>query len=207
MRNAHLPSPAAVFAALLIFGATALAGGAAGRPAAPGQQNPPSLGEIARKLREQKKASPSTGKIWTNENLPTNPFGISIVGQPPPPPEETPGAAATKPAPGAGAGKSLAEVNAELAQAQQGLDLMEKELDLAKRDYSLQQQGFYLNPMALQDVQGQARLADAQQKIDAKQQEIDNTKAHILELQQKVEELKKVPPAPPPTPSTTPPQN
>lgn len=122
------------------------------------------------------------------------------MGQPLPPPEEKTDAAAPKPAPKAVTGKTLPEVTAQLAQAQQELDLKEKELDLAKRDLSLQQQGFYTNPMASQDVQGQARLAEAQQAIDSKQKDVDAMKAHIVELQQKLDELKRASP-----PSATPP--
>jgi hypothetical protein len=195
-------SVVAVFAAISL---ASMAGIPSDAASAQEQQPPPSLGEIARMLRAQKKA-PSTGKIWTNENIPRDPFAISVVGPPLPPPEE-PANTTAKPAPAAHTGKTLAEVTAELAQAQQELELREKELDIMKRDFVLQQQGFYTNPMASQDVQGQAQLATAQKGIDAKQAEVDQTKAHIVELQQKAEELKKGSPPPATSPGKTVPQN
>jgi hypothetical protein len=133
--------------------------------------------------------------VWTNENIPKNPFGISIVGPPPPAPEE----AAAKPAVPTGAPaakpKTQAELEPELAREQEKLDALGKELDLMKRDYVLQQQGFYTNPLASQDPQIQAQLAAAQQQIDAKQQDVDIAKGKVAELQRALDDAKKNPPA------------
>src|SRR5271170_781984 len=49
------------------------------------QQQTPSLGDLARRLREQKKDQPKSKQIWTNDNIPTTPGAISIVGVPPAP--------------------------------------------------------------------------------------------------------------------------
>jgi hypothetical protein len=170
--------------------------------AAKQDQQPPSLGAIARQLRAQKPVAPASAKVWTNENLPQNPFAISIVGPPPPPPEAKPSAddtkddakAGEKPAAG-GKAKTLPEMEAEVAQAQKDLELQAKQLDLAKRDYTLQQQAFYANAMASQDAAGQAQLAEAQKQIDTMQQALDAATAHLAELQSKVDELKKGAPA------------
>jgi hypothetical protein len=166
-----------------------------------GDQNAPSLGEIARRLRAEKPPADRAKKVWTNENLPTNPFGVSIVGPPAPPPVDT--AAQTPPAaPNAAPGKakSQTELQAELISAQEKQDTLEKELDLQKRDYVLQQQGYYQNPMANQSPQIQAALAQAQQDIDAKQAELDKLKAHITELETLLDDMKKNPPKTPDNP-------
>ena len=160
------------------------------------EQGPPSLGAIARQLRAQKPATQTAKKVWTNDNIPKNPFGISVVGPPPPPPEDAsvapPSAPAAKP-------KTQAELEPELAKEQQKLETLEKELDLAKRDFLLQQQGYYTNPLASQDPQIQAQLAQVQKEIDSKQQEVDITKGKVAELQRALDEAKKnpAPPAPP----------
>lgn len=169
--------------------------------AQPGTQDQQSgsLGQIAKQLRAQKQPGPASTKVWTNDNLPTNPFGISVVGPPPPPPEVKPTEddtkAGDKPA-AAGKAKTLPEMEADLAQAQKDLEMQAKQLDLAKRDYTLQQQAFYANALANQDAAGQAQLAEAQKQIDAMQQELDKATAHVAEMQSKVDELKKGSPAP-----------
>ncbi|MFZ0818931.1 MAG: hypothetical protein WAM91_02605 [Candidatus Acidiferrales bacterium] len=173
-----------------------------------GEQGPPSLGAIARQLRAQKPATQTAKKIWTNDNIPKNPFGISVVGPPPPPPEDAAVRPAAPPSTPAAKPKTQAELEPELAQEQQKLETLEKELDLAKRDYLLQQQGFYTNPMASQDPQIQAQLAQAQQQIDAKQQDVDIAKGKVAELQRALDDAKKNPTAPaPPKPQENPSQN
>jgi hypothetical protein len=59
----------------------------------------------------------------------------------------------------------------------------------------LQQQAFLTNPLSTQDVAGQSKLTDAQTAIDAKAAEVEKAKAHVAELQQKVDEQKKASPA------------
>jgi type I restriction-modification system DNA methylase subunit len=180
----------------VVICAMAATGLAAGAQAQSGQgdQNPPSLGEIARRLRAEKPATDRAKKVWTNENIPKDPFGISVVGPPAPPPVDT--AAQTPPAaPDAAPGKrkSQGELETEMTAAQEKLDTLEKELDLQKRDYALQQQGYYQNPMASQNPQIQATLAQAQQDIDAKQAEVDKLKEHIADLQKQLDDAKKEP--------------
>jgi len=197
--------PRAFVLAAVIAGALTVSIPAAGaRPAA--QDQPlPSLGELARQMRAQKQQTPAKVKVWTNDNIPSNPFAISIVGPPPPPPEEKPAADDAKAGDKSGAAptkaKTLPELEAELTQAQKDWELQSKELDLAKRDYTLQQQAFYANAMASQDAAGQAQLAEAQKQIDTMQQELDKATAHIAELQSKVDEMKKGTPAPAPEPN------
>ncbi len=181
---------------MAVAGAAAMiAPEAAARQDALGQERPPSLGELARRLRAEKRPVNQSAKVWTNENIPANPFAISVFGPPPPPPEPVPSVdAATTPK----KDKTLTDLEAELAQAQEQLATLEKETDLAKRDYALQQQAFYNNPLSSQDTDGQAKLVDAQAQIDSKAQDVEKAKAHVAELQQKVDEMKKASPAPGP---------
>lgn len=181
---------------MIFAGAIALTvPGAAARQDSTGQQ-PPSLGELARRLRSENKPAAQSAKVWTNDNIPANPFAISIVGPPPPPPapETTPASdAGTTP----GATKPQTKLEADLAKAQEALATKEKEVDLAKRDLTLQTQAFYTNPLASQDAVGQAKLTDAQTQIDAMQVEVDKLKAQVAELQEKVDAEKKASPTPP----------
>jgi hypothetical protein len=181
--------------ALMLFAPTAGA-----RQSSQGQQMPPSLGEAARRARAEKQAAPTAKKVWTNDNLPTNPFAISVVG-PPLPAEEIPDADEQvknekKPAASAEKPKTLTEMEAELAKAQEKLALHEKELDLSRRDAALQQQAFYADPRANQDEAGQAQLAEVQKHLDAMQQDLESERAKVAELLLKVEALKKTAPTP-----------
>jgi hypothetical protein len=170
------------------------------RQSSQGQQAPPSLGEAARRARAEKQAAPTAKKVWTNDNIPTNPFAISVVG-PPLPVEEKPDAdeqvkTDKKPAASAEKPKTLTEMEAELAKAQEKLALHEKELDLSKRDAALQQQAFYADPRANQDDAGQAQLAEVQKHLETMQQDLEKERASVAELQARVEKMKTAPVAP-----------
>jgi hypothetical protein len=172
------------------------------------QQVTPPLGTIAKELRAEKQPVPAGKKVWTNDNVPTNPGAISVVG-PPPPIEEKPAAdaaktddksvtAASKEAP-----KTQPEMEAELKKEIDALALAEKEFDLSKRDFALQQQAFYANAKANQDDAGQAQLAEVQKQLDAMQAALEKERAHVAELQLKVDAGQKKPAAAPEGPGTT----
>lgn len=170
------------------------------RQSSAGQQTPP-LGTAAKQARAEKPPVAPGKKVWTNDNLPTNPFAISVVG-PPAPPEEKPATEETKadnkPAAGAtkGAPKSQTELEAELAKEVAALELAEKQYDLSKRDLALQQQAFYANAKANQDEAGQAQLAEVQKQLDAMAADLEARRARVSELQAKVDAgQKKVTPA------------
>jgi hypothetical protein len=167
-----------------------LAPAAGARQPVQNQQAPPSLGELAKRLRAEKQSAPATKKVWTNDNLPTNPSGVSVVGQPLPP-EEKPAMDEAKTdeksKTGAETTKTLPEMESELKKEVEALALAEKEFDLAKRDFALQQQTFYANAKANQDEAGQAQLAEVQKQLDAMQSELEKARARVAELQLKVD--------------------
>jgi hypothetical protein len=190
---------ALVGGALVAAAIAVLAPSVDARQSSQSQQAPPSLGEVAKRARAQKQGAPTAKKVWTNDNIPTNPSAISVVG-PPPVEEKADAEDAAKSEKKAAAStekpKSLKEMEAELAKAQEQLALHEKELDLSKRDAALQQQAFFADPRANQDDAGQAQLAEVQKHLDTMQQDLEKERASVAELQVKVEELRKAPPAP-----------
>jgi hypothetical protein len=190
-----LASALALSSASLMFAPTAGA-----RQSSQDQQAPP-LGTAAKEARAEKPPVAPGKKVWTNDNLPTNPFAISIVG-PPAPPEEKPVAEKTKTdEKSAGpeakeAPKSQTELEALLAKEIEKLALAEKQYDLSKRDFALQQQAFYANARANQDEAEQAQLAEVQKQLDAMLADLEKERAHVAELQLKVDGgQKKVVPA------------
>ncbi len=153
------------------------------------QQTPP-LGTVAKQARAEKPPVAPGKKVWTNDNLPTNPFAISVVG-PPAPPAEKPASDETKADDKSGAAKSgpksQTEMEADLAKELMALELAEKQYDLSKRDFALQQQAFYANAKANQDEAGQAQLAEVQKQLDAMAADLEARRARVADLQAKVD--------------------
>jgi hypothetical protein len=168
-----------------------LMAGLAFGPLASAQQEQTSLGDIARKLRQEKKTGPAA-KTYTNENIPTSDSAISVVGQPAAEQtveekaEETP----AEPAAGAKTVKPELALQHELDEAVAQRDDLEKEIGLAQRNYELAQQQAAQNPDFLEDDPGgKARLEALRQGIIDQQEELDKLKQHIADLQQKLDAL------------------
>ncbi|MBZ5695029.1 MAG: hypothetical protein LAN36_06690 [Acidobacteriia bacterium] len=111
---------------------TAAAQPQAAQASAPQQQ---SLGDAARKAREQKKETPKSAKVFTNDNL-SAVGGVSTVGKEPAPGGEAAAegtAAGGTPTAGTAEDEKswrdkFAELRRKLAQDQADLDVMEREL-------------------------------------------------------------------------------
>ena len=103
---------------LQMLGTLALAALTTGVVAA--QQQEPSLGDVARKVRQEKATAKRAEKVFTNENLPTRPGAVSYVGAAAPAGEP---AAAGGPARQASPEeeKLRSEADAELQKAKQEL--------------------------------------------------------------------------------------
>jgi cell division protein FtsB len=168
-----------------------------------GQEKPVSLGESARRLREQYRPSGKAIKVWTNQEVSTlSPFGVSVVG---PIPESL-----TKETSGAPAGKEsqanaspearekeLKDTQAALVEEKARLDTLTKESDLLQRDASLFQQQFYSNPGYNSDSEGKSKLDAMNAQLGAKQQELQQSKNKVADLEARIAKLK-VPAAPAP---------
>src|SRR6266849_6393979 len=115
--------------------------------AAPQQQQNPSLGDVARHLRDQKKEQPKAKRVWDNDNIPQAGSEVSVEGQTP-----APKAAAkegeTPVAKGEGDQKlkEVADKQAALLDAKKNLETLQQEFDLLQRQYNLDSQQFYGKP-------------------------------------------------------------
>ncbi|HET9401691.1 MAG TPA: hypothetical protein VFO34_12150 [Candidatus Acidoferrales bacterium] len=170
------------------------------------QQTTQSVAEAARRAREQKKQEAASGKVWTNENVPTSGTGISVVGEAPAAPATD---AATKPGDAAASTdkpnatsapaktlspeeitKKRADLQAELEEARKDQERLEKELDLAKRDLDLQSQQAYSSPMAVSNSSAiDAQLQPYRESMNSKADALDKAKAKIADLQKQLDEL------------------
>lgn len=154
-----------------------------------------SLGDAARKAREQKKAPPKDAKVWDNDTISQTTGRISVVGQTESPSAATeakPAAAADKAAapaeekaPQVTAGEKTA-LEAELAAAKDQLATVKTDLDILQRKSVLDRQAFYGRTDSASDKAGAAALQDEQGQIDAKQQEVADAQKKVDELQEKL---------------------
>lgn len=168
------------------------------------QQQPASIADAARRTREQRKSHPQVTHSWDNDNIPTNPNEVSVVGSPAAPPadENAPSARADKaagaPASAQKAGaappsgdaakdaKEEAAVRSELESAKDRLKILMTDLDILSRQYTLDQAQYYSKPDYSSDRDGQERVNKEQSDVEAKRQEVAEAQKKVDELQAKL---------------------
>jgi hypothetical protein len=150
-------------------------------PAQQPQAQPQSLGDAARKAREQQKNAPQGMKTYTNEDLPTiHAGGISTVGSPPANAQPGTPEAATKP----DRKKMEADWRKKFADARLKLSLAQKDLDIMQRELAVLQVQYYPDPnQALQQQHDRSDINDKLQKIEDKKVEVAKLEQAITDLQ------------------------
>lgn len=178
--------------------------------AAQEKEQKPSLADIARRIREQKKGQVKSARVWDNDSIPKTPNAVSVVGQAV---EEPPAeaaklteakSAATKDSDQAS--KDVAETQAAILDAKNNLANLQTDLDLLQRQYSLDQQQFYGKPDFASDKEGKVKLDAEAAQVDAKRQEVQDQQQRIAELEQKLNDLKASQPSEKPAPPEKPEQ-
>jgi hypothetical protein len=158
---------------------------------APASQQAPSLGDAARKTREQSKGR-QPAKVFSNEDIADLKGAVSVVGtQPPAPAAPGTGQAAAAPAAGVPAAAApKAEVKdetywrAQFAAARKQLASDTKELDILQREYNLKQQQFYSNPnVALREQNSRADLNKTRDDISTKKADVEKDQQAIATLE------------------------
>ena len=148
-------------------------------------QDSQSVAEAARRAREQKKKLEKPARVITEDDVkPATPASSE--------PAAAPGAA-NAPASAAPPGpndeknaKEIADLKAQIKQAQGDLDLLQRQL-------SLEQDNYFSKPDYTHDTAGKAKVDGIKQQVGDAQQTLDRLKARLAELQP-------VPPPPPPAP-------
>jgi hypothetical protein len=153
-----------------------------------------SVAEAARRSQEQKKSTPKSPKVITNDNLPgaPKPDATAAAGtQPAPSPlvntteAARPASADTTPAPAAAAdakgpaAPDNAAANPEVVALKRQIADQQKEVDLLLRLYALDQDAFLANPDHAKDPQGKAKLDTQQEEIHAQVAELAALKAKL----------------------------
>ena len=194
--------------------------------AQPGQGATESIADAARRSREQAKNATKPSKVISNDDLDKSNVkpgaqGLTVdapakLETQPPTPEAVAEAQTTSPSPSSDAATAPATTDdPEIAQMKEQLADAEKDVDLLRRDLSLQQDSVLSNPDQQHDRTGHAKLTDMQQQIDAKQQDVERLKAQLAALVEQKKQPAAAPeavskPAPPPAPAppaTAPPPN
>ncbi len=179
-----------------------------------------SVADAARRAREKKKAAEKQpAPVITDDTLkpsaPASPEAnvptpaTSSEAAPAPasgaqPTADPSGAANAEAAPGAPASEAdqKTQASGELASSKQQVADAQKGLELLQRDLSLQQDTYISNPDHAHDTAGKAKLDAMQQQVTEKQQEVDALKTRLAALQ---ESLKTTAPPAPAAPTTPPP--
>jgi hypothetical protein len=166
---------------------------AAALPPALAQDQQRSLGDLARRAREQKKREDNPARVWTNDNLPAaERADVNVVG--PPAPAETAhqaGEPAAASAESEGKDQEIKKKETAMKEAKEQLARAEKELNLLQRDLDLHRQQFYSNPDYARDAHGKAQLDDLSRQIDTKQREVQQAKEKAASLERQLEALKR----------------
>jgi glucose/arabinose dehydrogenase len=182
------------FLYLLVMVAAACGVLASGAPCQAQDQSPTdSVAEAARKAREKKKASNKAPKVISDDDLDRRNFqpgqeGLNVGAPPkletePPSPEAVAAAEAADEAEKEAA-KKAAEEDAELARLKERLADAEKDLDLAQREFALDQDAYLSKVDYAKDTEGKAKLDAEKQQISDKQQEIEKLKTKIAALEE-----------------------
>ena len=159
-------------------------------------QDSQSVADAARRAREQKKTAEKPARVITEDDVkPATPASTEPAAAPGAPSPSADGAA--NPPAGSAATDAKDEQTAkEIAALKEQIKQAQSDLDLVKRQLSLEQDSYFSNPDYTHATAEKAKVDGFQQQATDKQQELDRLKARLAELQPVQ--------APPPAPAAPP---
>ena len=151
-----------------------------------------SLGEIARKVRAEKRAAPKATRVFTNENIPRE-GGLSTTTSPAAATSTTAKEkeAAGKETKGSKDKKSLADEEKEwrgkFAKLREQLNYEERKLDVQQRELNLAQIQNYSDPnVALREQNQRTEINKRTQEMEKQRQAVDQLKKAIADLEEEL---------------------
>ncbi|MGH9863858.1 MAG: hypothetical protein ACRD4H_00425 [Candidatus Acidiferrales bacterium] len=168
------------------------------------RQSSQSVADAARKAQEKQKDAPKAKSVWTNDNIPSTPGEVSIVGQSSSATSEA-GSTDAAPAPANASASSdadRAKVSSELDDAQKQLDSLKTDLDILQREYNLDAAQLYSTPDYSKNQQGQAKVDVEKAAIAGKQQAVDAAQKKVDDLDKQLKSLGEKPKPPPTAPAS-----
>jgi chromosome segregation ATPase len=162
-------------------------------------QQDQSVAEAARKAREKKKKAEKHARVIDEDALkpspgPTNPPDLQTA-KASEPTVRGQAAAATPAAEAAPTERKndqkeeAKRLAAEVAAGKEKLAELQKQEDLLERQFALDRDTVYSNPDSANDAAGKSRLDALQQQINDKQKAVSDAKAHLAELQSKLDQV------------------
>jgi hypothetical protein len=143
--------------------------------------------EAARQAQERKKDQAKAVKLWDNDNIPSKPGEVSVIGETPAPADASAATDSTAAAPSeAKPAPTRAEIESNVRDARQRLLTLKTDLDILQRTYDLDLQMYMSKPDYASDKEGAAKMADEKAQVDAKKQEIADLEKKIQDLQGKM---------------------
>jgi len=156
-----------------------------------------SVADAARRNRDKKKnpsTSPKSAKVITDDDLDRRNFqpgqeGLNVGVTPkletePPSAQAVAAAEASDKAAQQADLKDAAEQDAKIDKLKVQVKQAENDLDLARRELSLDQDSYFTNPNYSQDTAGKAKLDSEKQQINDKEQELERLKARLAALEE-----------------------
>jgi DNA repair exonuclease SbcCD ATPase subunit len=141
-------------------------------------QSQDSIAEAARRAREQKKAAAKPAKVITEDDVkPATPAGSEA------PPAPGAAKAPAAPTPGSASVAQEPKDEAAIAALKEQIKQAQNDVDLLRRQLSLEQDNYFSKPDYTHDTAGKAKVDGIKQQADDRQQELDRLKAHLAELQ------------------------
>lgn len=152
------------------------------------------LAAASRRARDQKKDQPKAGKVWDNDNIPSKPDAITLVGESDSAAQgnsqngavATPNAAPQTAKKAEADAKENAAITSDIAEAKEKLQSLNTDLDILTRKYVLDQAMYNNKPGYASDKEGAAKLQGEQDEIDSKKQEIGDAQKKIEQLTAKL---------------------
>ncbi|HEX5482172.1 MAG TPA: hypothetical protein VFZ08_06045 [Terriglobia bacterium] len=185
----HMSSKS-LLAILLLILASSIALAAQTQPQArePEQVAPePSPAQIAQKSR-QNHAKESQIPLYTNDNLPHGPAGISIIG-PGSGPESNSGAAEE---PEAASARDVPHLRYQLSQAQQRLGMAQREMNVFEQKLSQSKMQYYPDPnKSLFQEYSRQDINKLTSDMNQKRQEIAEAQKEISNLEDQIQEAQR----------------
>ena len=152
-------------------------------------EDAPSVAEVARRAREQKKTQAKPAKVITEDDVkpvarsnsatPAPSEAATASGAPAQPASSAASTASSSPAPDAKDQQDSKEVTELKAQIKQ----VHGDLDLLQREQSLEQDKYYSNTDYVHDTAGKAKVETLKQQVSDRQQELEHLKTRLAALQ------------------------
>ncbi len=184
---------------MMVAASALLPSGTVAQPQDSTSQQDQSVAEAARKAREQKKKAGKPSRVIDEDALkpspsPTNPPDLqtakasvpTVRGEAPAAPPAPEAASTEQKNDQKEDAKRLA---ADVAKAKEKLADLQKQEDLLERQLALDRDTVFSNPDSANDAAGKTRLDALQQQINDKQQAVSDAKAHLAELQNKLDQV------------------